>query len=225
MLRVGEIKTPLAKQVIRMRIRRREQTFYPDAVVDLPGKALKLASVHFLAHKLIQASSETRLLSGTGRNGDDHLARIFLNLVSYEDAPGEISLGFHKPLEAFFLDLEAGQQILGSHAGYTCPDLFIDALCGCLIKTLRHIDEPKCVHHTIVPKKKFDVFAEPGIVHVLENVQVHGCLPSSHLAPLSERETLYLLSASKDRLTLLNFTPIPRAPPQAIFPVILMGSS
>ena len=109
-----------------MRIGGSKETLYLDTLVDLPGKACKLAPVHLFAYELFQSSFETGFLSRTIRNRDDHLVFLLLNLIAHQDSPREVSQGFYKTLKAFLFHSKALDKIFCSHPAYPTPDLLIE---------------------------------------------------------------------------------------------------
>ena len=89
-------ETPLAEHVSGVRVRRSEETFYPNPFINLLSETCELASVHIFADELSQTFSESGFLGGTGWNSNDDLVFFFLNLVTHEDMPGEEFQDLHK---------------------------------------------------------------------------------------------------------------------------------
>ena len=77
-------------------IRRREQAFYTDAVINDSGKIFKLAAMHILAGKFMQTICDPRFLGHAVRNGNNDLICLFIDFISNNYGSGEKFLRLHE---------------------------------------------------------------------------------------------------------------------------------
>jgi hypothetical protein len=167
-------KPPPAEGVVRMLIRRRKKTLYPNAGINDPGKILELAAMHFFAGEFRQTLCDSCFLGYTVRDGNKNLIRFFIDLISNDHSPWVKSLCLDETAQSILLNLKALKDIFGRHAGYFFPDPLIKPLGSLQIDLIRYEEKPESIDGPVMVEQKLEVAPHLGSFHSFYRGKING---------------------------------------------------